>query len=454
MGTGDDWRKVVDGYRRRREHLFDIGVDCSTVYKGTWKNDYAGISFEEIMASFPLQWGAHSMRKCTGKMCAAVVRMMLLLSIVGTVTGVDVDNVMSEVQVQHAVRMASVPLAHEDVQLGDDVMALHPVSGQMWPGDINSEEVGLDGTVTLGVIFLDHSYGDVRLQNVHHRDDTVSYDNWGVLAPLRSSMNLDRSHRPVMRAGVGGGSAAAAAAVDSAAAVGSVSEASSALGGGDLHDPHAPGTTGVVEPHVLLDALDALLDRFARERNVARAALDVAVRERDLGVRQLATAATDLTRRTGELRGMQLERDAALAARGQAVQDSSTEGAAGKKRKIDEPGSANDWERQAALFENERDVAIEARNHALDERYATTAWQEMQLDRDNAHAIRDSAVRDATRATQRALASDLRATAAEDRATMMQQELRNAQAELARLRRATADDHSVCRDGKDAGPRG
>jgi hypothetical protein len=317
----------------------------------------------------------------------------------------------------------------------------------MWPGRIN--EVSYYGTVTLGVTFLDHSYGDVRLQNVHHRDDTVSYDNWGVLAPLRSSMNLVRSHRPVMRASVGGGSAAAA--------VGSVSQASSALGGRDLHDPHAPGTTGVVDTHVLLEGLDAVLERFKRERDVARAALDVAVRERDLGVRQLATTSTDLTRRTGELRGMQLERDAALAAlaaRGQAVQDSSTEGAAGKKRKIDEPGSANDWERQAALFENERDVAIEARNHALDERYATTAWQEMQLERDNAHAIRDSAVGDATRATQRALASDLRATAAEDRATMMQQELRNAQAELARLRRAAADDHSVCRDGKDAGPRG
>jgi len=265
-----------------------------------------------------------------------------------------------------------------------------------------------------------------------------------------------------MRASVGGGSAAAAAAVGSAAvgsaaaAVGSVSEASSALGGRDLHDPHAPGTTGVVDPHALLEGLDDLLERFKRERDVARADLDVVVRQQDLGVRQLATTSTDLTRRTGELRGMQFERDAALAAlaaRGQAMQD-STEGAAGKKRKIDEPGSANDWERQAALFENERDVAIEARNHALDERYATTAWQEMQLDRDNAHAIRDSAVRDATRATQRALASDLRATAAEDRATMMQQELRNAQAELARLRRATADDHSVCRDGKDAGPRG
>jgi len=69
---------------------------------------------------------------------------------------------------------------------------------------------------------------------------------------------------------------------------------------------------------------------------------------------------------------MHLERDAALNAvdaRDTAMQDSQdAHGAEGKKRKVNNSAGSVDLEQQASTFENERDMALETRNQAVDER--------------------------------------------------------------------------------------
>jgi len=132
--------------------------------------------------------------------------MVLTLSIASTVRAVTVDNIMTELQMEHAVWMASVPSDFDDIGIGSNVMALHP-NGQMWPGSICKTEEFTDGTVIFTVMFLDSTASRVGLQNIHHRDNTVSYDNFGRTA-LRcvhvNSANVSRA----IQSGNGGSAAA------------------------------------------------------------------------------------------------------------------------------------------------------------------------------------------------------------------------------------------------------
>ena len=441
------------------------------------------------MASFSVEQGQPSSpgRKISGRRMqvhALVVRMVLMLSVAATVKAVTVDNTMTELQMQHAARMALVAIAQDgfdDIGIASTVMALHP-NGQMWPGDIYKTEEFTDGTVFFTVLFLDGTAARVGLQNIHHRDNTVSYENFGRTG-LRSidanSANISRG----MRSGNGGSAAAGGSGAGSsrpaslhanpfreiamrshnargAAAGGppvvvdntggppvvfrsagsrvsaapreagsrvSASPRNAALGGGVASDP-------ALDLAGLLD-LQQQARRFQHERNLARLACSAAVRERNAHSDAHQITFETLMRRTAECNAMQSERDAALDAndaRGTAVQE-DTDRAEGKKRKVDNSAGSVDWEQEARTFENERNMALETRDIAI--------------------AARVAAEQAATFATQRAETSDLRATAAEHRVFMMQQEVQVAQAELAALRRAGASDDAACCNVKDEGSR-
>jgi len=132
--------------------------------------------------------------------------MVLMLSIAATVQAVTVDNIMTELQMQHAVQMASVPSGSDDIGVGSNVMALHP-NGQIRPGSVSRLEEFTDGTVIYTVTFLDRTASRVGLQNIHHRDNTVSYDNFGSTALC--NVNVNSTNMPGGMGSGNGGSAAA-----------------------------------------------------------------------------------------------------------------------------------------------------------------------------------------------------------------------------------------------------
>jgi len=391
---------------------------------------------------------------------------------------------MTELQMQHAAQMALVPIVQDgfdDISIASTVMALHP-NGQMWPGDICKTEEFTDGTVIFTVMFLDGTASRVGLHNIHHRDNTVSYENFGRTG-LRSidvnSANISRGmrsgnggsaaaggsgagssrpaslhenpfHEAVMRSRNGGGPAAlgppvvvhntggppvvfrsagsrvSAAPHDAGSRVSAVPR-NAAQGGGVASDP--------ASDLARLLSLQQQARRFQHERNLARLECSAAIRERNEHRDAHEITVETLMRRTAECNAMQSERDAALDAndaRGTAVQE-DTDRAEGKKRKVD---NSADWERQARTVNS-----------------LTTQHANMQNDRDTAIAARVAAEQAATFATQRAETSDLRATAAEHRIAVMQQELQTALAELAALRCAGASDDAACCDHKDEGSR-
>jgi hypothetical protein len=390
---------------------------------------------------------------------------------------------MTELQMQHAARMALVPVEQngfDDIGIASIVMALHP-NGQMWPGDIWKTEEFTDGTVIFTVLFLDGTAARVDLQNIHHRDNAVSYENFGRTG-LRSidvnSANISRGMRsgnggsaaaggsgagssrpaslhanpfreiamrshnarvaaggpPVVVHNTGGppvvfrsaGARVSAAPLDAGSSL-SAAPRDAAQGGGVASDP--------ASDLARLLSLQQQARRFQHERNIARLACSEAIRERNEHRDAHEITVATLMRRTAECNAMQSERDAALDAndaRGTAVQE-DTDRAEGKKRKVDNSAGSVDWEQEARTFENERNMALETRDIAI--------------------AARVAAEQAATFATQRAETSDLRATAAEHRVTVMRQELQVAQAELAALRRAGASDDAACCNVKDEGSR-
>jgi len=353
---------------------------------------------------------------------------------------------MTELQMQHAVVMVSVPIAQDDLGITSNVMALHP-NGQIWPGYISREEIFTDGTVIYTVMFLDRSFSRVSLQNIHHRDNTVSYDNFGRTALRGANMNLESVLGVARRSCDAGSSVAGGSGIDSSGAASRNPPSASSLTGPFRdasrppavhriagshvsevsHDPAQGGAAASV-PDRLLD-WKKQADKFQRQRDQARLARDQHKDAHD-------TTLNTLIARTLECDTMHHERDAALDAldaRDAAMQDSQdAHGAEGKKRKVDEPGRSVDWEQQACTCANERDHALESRNLAMDERDTALAWHHNDMntistlttERNNMRNDRDTALAEATLATQRVVASDLRATAAEYRGTLMQHGLR------------------------------
>jgi len=412
---------------------------------------------------------------------ALVVRMVLMLSVAATVQAVTVDNTMTEQQTQHAILMASVPILQhgcDDIGIGCDVMALHP-NGQMWPGQMDGFT---DDTVVFTVMFLDGSSSSVSLHNIHHRDDTVSYENFGRTG--LHSVHVNTADMPGgMRSGNGGSAAAGGSEAGSSrpaslhanplrevamrALISRLSAADRPVVNTDgppvvfrsagsrvTAAPRNAGSSVSAAPRnaVLGNAaqggvaafdLGHFLDlqqqarRCQHESNRARLACSAAIRQRDQHRDAHEITVETLMRRTAECNAMRSERDEALDAvdaRDTAMQVfQAAHGAEGKKRKADNSADSVDFEQRVRTVENERDMALETRNTAI--------------------AARVAAEQTATFATQRAEASDLRATAAEHRVAVMQQELQAAQAEIAALRRAGASDDAACCNVKDKGSR-
>jgi len=449
------------------------------------------------MASFSVGQGKQSSprRKISGtqkEVDVYVVRIVLIMSVAATVQAVTVDNKMTEQQTQHAILMASVRIVQDgfdDIGIGCDVMALHP-NGQMWPGYICQMDGFTDDTVVFTVMFLDTSSFDVSLHNIHHRDDTVSYENFGRTG--LHSVHVNTADMPGgMRSGNGGSAAAGGSEAGSSRpaslhanplrevamralvsrlsaadrpvvntdgppvvfrSAGSRVTAAPRNAGSSVSAPPRNAVVGnAAQGGVAAFDLGHFLDlqqqarRCQHESNQARLACSAAIRQRDQHRDAHEITVETLMRVTAECNAMQLERDAALDAvdaRDTAMQVPRAAhahkgppcgGAEGKKRKADNSADSVDFEQRVRTVENDRDMALETRNTAI--------------------AARVAAEQTATFATQRAEASDLRATAAEHRVAVIQEELQAAQAELAALRRAGASDDAVCCNVKDKGSR-
>ena len=446
--------------------------------------------------------------QCKG-VSALVVRMVLMLPIAATVHAVTVDNTMTELQMQHAARMASVPIAQggsDDIGIGSNVMALHR-NGQMWPGSISRLEEFTDGTVIYTVAFLDRTASCVGLQNIHHRDNTVSYDNFGSTALC--NVNVNSTNMPGPMASSNGGSAAAGGSAPPGpfrapppqggpgGGAGSSSPASVHAGPfrGTRSRSGGSGAAGGT-PTVLCNAggpavvfrnagsrlpgasptrarpvdWEQQAREFQRQRNESRLACSVAISERDQHRDAHEITVNTLMRRTAECNTMHRERDAALDAvdardtamqefqaalpcgggilKGPARKGPPCGGGAlkGPGGALKGPGGAEGKKRKVDNSAGSVDIEQRARTFENERDMAFET-------RDAAIAARVAAEQAATFATQRAEASDLRATAAEHRVAVMQQELQAAQAELAALRRAGASGEAAYCDVKDKGSR-